>query len=262
MSRSPSPLSKHRSDVDTPVVAFGGTGALGLITVKHAVQQQRYTASLVSRTGRCPSIDELTSVYPPIRLLSADVTTSAALTNIFKLGMLDVPQAISLLANGILRDAAVGTTSFGLAREVIAAKCPVTDMMSRAITATAQNTTIYFSSIASFLGSAGQIAYSAANSYLDYSAMAWTDAGVPSCSLQWGPWSGIGMASKYTTKSRLLRIGIGTISPQEGASICVTLLQNICRGSFFPLVNVQNMHSSSRLGEVCAGNATVSWGCD
>jgi acyl transferase domain-containing protein/acyl carrier protein len=248
MSRSPSSLSKHRSNVEIPLVVFGGTGALGLVTVKHAVQQQRYTASLVSRTGRCPSLDELTSVYPPIRLLSADVTTSAALTNTFKLGMLDVPQAIFLLANGVLRDAAVGTTSFGLAREVVAAKCPVTDVMGPAITATAQNTTVYFSSIASFLGSAGQIAYSAANSYLDYSAMSWTDAGVPSYSLQWGPWSEVGMATKYTTKSRLRRIGFGTISPQEGASICVTLLQNICMGSFLSL---------SSMSKICI--ARVDW---
>ena len=94
--------------------------------------------------------------------------------------MLDTPQAISLLANGVLRDATVETTSFGLAREVVAAKCLVADRIVPAITATALSTTILFSSVASFLGSAGQIAYSAANSYLDCFAMSWTDAGVPS----------------------------------------------------------------------------------
>jgi hypothetical protein len=230
---SPSSFSRQCSSAETPVIAFGGTGALGLITVKHAVQLQGYTASLVSRTGRCPSVGELTSVYPPVRLLAADVATSSAFKNVFKFGMLDMPQAISLLANGVLRDATVETTSHGIAREVVVAKCLVADHMGPAITATALNTTILFSSVASFLGSAGQIAYSAANSHLDCFATSWTDAGVPSCALQWGPWSGIGMASKdISIQNRLRRIGIDAISPQEGASICVTMLQSICRGSF------------------------------
>ena len=43
---SPSSFSKLTSNAGTPLVAFGGTGALGLITAKHAVQLHGYTTCL------------------------------------------------------------------------------------------------------------------------------------------------------------------------------------------------------------------------
>ena len=88
-----------------------------------------------------------------------------------------------------------------LAREVIAAKCPVTDMMSRAITTLLRDYHyfIFFYCLVSWF-SIWKIAYSAANSYLDYSAMAHGRTQVPFLFSPMGSLVRIGMASKYTTK--------------------------------------------------------------
>lgn len=63
--------------------------------------------------------------------------------------------------------------------------------------------TIYFSSAASLLGTPGQSNYAAANSFLDSLAHYRTSKGLPTLSINWGPWSEIGMSTSSVVKSRI-----------------------------------------------------------
>lgn len=56
---------------------------------------------------------------------------------------------------------------------------------------------IFFSSIASALGSAGQINYAAANAFLDALAAYRHQIGLPATAINWGPWGDSGMAVKH-----------------------------------------------------------------
>ena len=69
------------------------------------------------------------------------------------------------------------------------------------------------SSIAAVWGSFGQIAYSAANAFLDGLAWRLREQGVPGVSVNFGPWSA-GMADE-DAREQLDRRGVRTLSPAD-----------------------------------------------
>ncbi len=73
---------------------------------------------------------------------------------------------------------------------------------------------VLFSSMASSLGSPGQINYSSANAYMDALAYFRQEKGLPALAISWGPWAEVGMAANLTE-----RHGAGgfiAFKPEEG----------------------------------------------
>ncbi|WP_134903006.1 KR domain-containing protein, partial [Paenibacillus polymyxa] len=56
---------------------------------------------------------------------------------------------------------------------------------------------ILFSSVASVFGSPGQGAYATGNAFLDSLAHYRLSRGLPALSINWGPWSEVGMAARF-----------------------------------------------------------------
>jgi len=84
---------------------------------------------------------------------------------------------------------------------------------------------VLFSSGASLLGPPGQGNYAAANAFLDGLAH-WRRAhGLPALSINWGPWSGAGMAAKDGDADRWDAKGMATITPESGLHILERLIQ-------------------------------------
>nr|MBA2677497.1 KR domain-containing protein [Ktedonobacteraceae bacterium] len=86
---------------------------------------------------------------------------------------------------------------------------------------------VLFSSVASVLGSAGQSNYAAANTFLD--ALAWyrRGQGQVALSINWGPWSQVGLAAAERQRGeRLEHMGMGSIPPEQGLAWLEVLLRS------------------------------------
>jgi acyl carrier protein len=85
---------------------------------------------------------------------------------------------------------------------------------------------VLFSAGAALLGSPAQANYAAANAMLDAFASYRRAQGLPALSIDWGAWSGVGMAARLDERDRrrMVERGLGTIVPEEGGALLVSLL--------------------------------------
>jgi myxalamid-type polyketide synthase MxaE and MxaD len=85
---------------------------------------------------------------------------------------------------------------------------------------------VLFSSAASLLGSPGQGNYASANAFLDALAHHRQALNMPALSINWGPWSDIGLAASSAKRGeRLALMGIASLSPRQGLEALSTLLR-------------------------------------
>jgi myxalamid-type polyketide synthase MxaC len=75
---------------------------------------------------------------------------------------------------------------------------------------------VLYSSVAALVGSPGQANYAAANSFLDGLAALRHGRGQPALSINWGPWSEVGLAAARVDRGdRLALRGIDSLEPQR-----------------------------------------------
>jgi NADP-dependent 3-hydroxy acid dehydrogenase YdfG/acyl carrier protein len=95
---------------------------------------------------------------------------------------------------------------------------------------------VLFSSLSAVIGSPGQGNYVAANAFLDALAHHRRAADRPATSINWGAWSGEGMATRGNTASRAAAQGVASLSVVEGMQALGMLLrENVSQVSVAPI---------------------------
>lgn len=128
--------------------------------------------------------------------------------------------------SGCLRDGLIRSMDLDGLRATLAPKRNSFDLINRYSHGSPRIYVCAFSSIASSFGSIGQAAYAAANQALDAAVCQCSDSGLPSHSIQWGLWGGIGMARGLHAAAlkRLSSIGVSRLTPIEGLERLEALL--------------------------------------
>jgi myxalamid-type polyketide synthase MxaB len=87
---------------------------------------------------------------------------------------------------------------------------------------------VLFSSASSIFGAPGQVNYAAANAFLDSLAEIRRADGLAGCSINWGPWSDVGMASRLDApkQSWFGELGITPLAPQKALQALDAIIAN------------------------------------
>jgi acyl carrier protein len=127
-------------------------------------------------------------------------------------------------AAGLIQDQLLMQMELETFRTVLRPKVHGAWALHRATQDLALDFFVLFSSITAILGQFGQANYAAGNAFMDALAHYRRAQGLPACSINWGPWSGVGMFARLQTSGQDTALGIDTIAPEQGLQVLEYLL--------------------------------------
>ena len=241
-ARNPTPSIPIRSDSNYLIT--GGLGGLGLAVAQALVQQGARHLTLLGRTGASTptaqqAVQKLRTAGAEVLVLQADVADATALATALTACRAAAPLRGVIHAAGVLDDGILRNQNAERLARVMQPKVQGAWHLHSLTQDDALDFFVCFSA-AALLGSVGQGNYAAANAFLDALAHHRHHNGLPALSIQWGPWAEVGMAARTSTQTTLHSGGLHFLDPQEGAQICLSLLQEPWpQVSVLPIVDVE-----------------------
>jgi amino acid adenylation domain-containing protein len=209
----------------------GGLGALGIEIARWMADQKAGHIVLVSR--RQPGEEAEHSLAAlrkkvDISVLSADVTEPDQLVSVFTaIENNHRPLKGIIHAAGVLEPgASIDNEKYDNYLKVTAPKIQGAWNLHQLSRPFSLDFFICFSSVASLWGIHGMASYTAANMFLDALSYYRRSMGLKGTTINWGPWSDIGVVAEYNMSERLAIQGIGTILPAQGLSFLKKVIQN------------------------------------
>ncbi|HVK56923.1 MAG TPA: beta-ketoacyl reductase, partial [Burkholderiales bacterium] len=192
----------------------GGLGALGSMLVRELVARGADHVMLCGRSA--PDSTAITSLNTEgvrIGYCQADVTDISEVNDM----LMEIDRGWPPLAGvfhsaGLTDDAVLTSLDWSRYARVLAPKVQGAWNLHTATKDRALEVFVLFSSMASLIGSAGQANYAMANGFLDALAEHRQRHGLPVLTINWGPWSGDGMAADYG--DHFARMGVHLLEPQ------------------------------------------------
>src|SRR5262245_48264086 len=204
---------------DATYMITGGLGTLGLRVARWMVQQGARNLVLTARrdvsSETQESLSRLRQAGARVSVFKADVSDEEAMVKVF--GEIDtagpplrgIVHAAGVPGYQLIRDMDGSTLESVLRPKVVG-----TWILHRLTRELNLDFFACFSSIASVWGSKGQAHYTAANHFLDLLAHYRRGLGLPTVSVNWGPWGGGGMTSPEAQRW-LDRMGVEALPPER-----------------------------------------------
>lgn len=220
------------------VLITGGTGALGLATAQWLIEQGAKSIMLVSRRGASDAVKRFQkeSSARGVRVIveRADVADQEQLAIALQTARSfpEAPLRIVFHAAGEVDDRLLAAHTAEAFARGMRTKVEGARLLDEMTAEDTLLTTIYYSSVAASLGSAGQGSYAAANAYLDGLAKQRTARGLLTLSVNWGAWAEGGMLEQLpaAAKSRIARQGVQPMSSEAAlAALGAALLSGRSR---------------------------------
>lgn len=218
---------------DHTYLITGGLGGLGLVTARKLVELGARHLALVGRSGvpaeaaaMADTLGEQGQVQ--VTVLRADIADAADVEQITaELKRSPHPVGGIVHAAGVLADMPVPALSWENIDTVFRPKVYGTWLLNEAAASFPElEFFVGYSSVASVLGGPAQANYAAGNAYLD-TLLAWRAAQhLPGLSINWGPWSEVGMSARLSAPlaKNLRDQGVRFMRPAEGMRAFVSLL--------------------------------------
>jgi acyl transferase domain-containing protein/acyl carrier protein len=224
---------------DATYLITGGLGALGLEVARWMVAEGARRLVLASREEGSPeAVAELRALGAEVIPIAADVCRPADVARMLEAAQVEShPLRGVIHAAGVLDDCAVMELDAERLRRVLAPKADGAWQLHLQTRDLPLDFFVCFSSLSSLIGTPGQAAYAAANSFMDALAHYRRAQRLPTLTVNWGPWSGVGMAARMGEqyRDRIAQRGFLTIDPVKGVrSLGELLRQNAVQTAVFP----------------------------
>jgi phthiocerol/phenolphthiocerol synthesis type-I polyketide synthase C len=215
---------------DGSYLITGGLGALGLSLARFMALNGAGELILLGRSAPRPEAAEqvagLRAAGARVEIVTCDVgdrdTLEAALASLR--GTVSPLRGVVHTA-GLLADSTIRNLTPQQLDEVLLPKTAGAVNLDAVTANDPLDFFVLFSSAAALVGNAGQSAYAAGNAFMDALAQARRSRGRTALSVQWGPFTEIGLAAREEQRgARLAERGMGGFPPQEAWPALVRML--------------------------------------
>ncbi|MCB9450587.1 MAG: type I polyketide synthase [Anaerolineaceae bacterium] len=224
---SPAPLVRR----DGTYLISGGAGGLGLAVARWLAEQGAGQLILTGRSAPSlaaqAAIQAIEAAGTPVWFAQGDVAHAETVRELIEqVGAGDMPLRGVVHAAGILDDSMLMQMQPEQFRRAIRPKLDGAWNLHEFTGDCPLDFFVTFSSVTALLGTPGQGNYAAGNAFLDALMQHRHANGQPALSINWGPWSEVGLAAAQLNRGeRLASRGLGSITPQQGIALLVQLLR-------------------------------------
>ena len=218
---SPPPLPLVSPDGGYLIV--GGMGGLGFVVARWLAEQGAGLIVLNGRSGPddevLVAIEELAAAGHRVEVVTGDIAEPGTADR-----LVQVVEDAGFRLAGVLHSAMVLADEIVLnmtdsaARRVFAPKVAGSWRLHEATAARDVDWWLTFSSASALLGTPGQGAYAAANSWVDGLVAYRRALGLPAVGINWGPWAEVGRAQFFAD------LGVSLITVEQGLAAMQTVL--------------------------------------